>query len=524
MSITPASSIPLSVDYTSRDYYSLREQVIKRIQDRVNTPDGNEWTASDPSDFGVAIAEAFAYVGDMLSYYIDRTANEAFISTATQRDTILAIANSYGYTPSGYKQASVTLTFYNSDSASLVVPAGTTVSGDVVVGDTVHTLTFTTLADLYVAAQVGATPGSGTVLATEGVSVTLISGTANEYGELIGTSDGTPGMSFVLEESTVVDGSVEVYVQDGDVYSKWESAQHIMDYGPTDLVFTVSSDENNRVSITFGDGVSGAIPVLFSEIRARYIVGGGGLGNVPAFTLNTLEHVPGLSDSQVTALQATLTVTNESPALGGVDPESDNQIRAIAPYALRALNRAVTLDDYANLAYTVTGVGKAQAAASVWTSVNLYIAPVRNATDTDPAPGLDDLGAVTAEFTSLKAQVEEFIANKVLIGTTVSVHPPTYVDAVMVLTYTKLPQYTAAEVEQDIKNTVLTAFGYNGMNFKDTIYPQDIEFIINQVNGVKTCRVTALHEVAGSGLTTLTGGDGEIFRFIEENLTVSPTP
>ena len=50
MSITPVSNIPLSVDYTGRDYYSLREALIARIQDRIP-----EWTASDPSDFGVAL-------------------------------------------------------------------------------------------------------------------------------------------------------------------------------------------------------------------------------------------------------------------------------------------------------------------------------------------------------------------------------------------------------------------------------------------------------------------------------------
>jgi hypothetical protein len=78
MSITPVSNIPVSVDYTGRDYYSLREALIARIQDRIP-----EWTASDPADFGVALVEAFAYLGDMVSYYIDRTANESFIKTFT---------------------------------------------------------------------------------------------------------------------------------------------------------------------------------------------------------------------------------------------------------------------------------------------------------------------------------------------------------------------------------------------------------------------------------------------------------
>ena len=89
MSITPVSNIPVAIDYTGRDYYSLREDLIARIQDRIP-----EWTASDPADFGVALVEAFSYMGDMISFYIDRTANESFIQTATQRDSILNIAQS----------------------------------------------------------------------------------------------------------------------------------------------------------------------------------------------------------------------------------------------------------------------------------------------------------------------------------------------------------------------------------------------------------------------------------------------
>ena len=142
MTITPASNIPVSVDYTSKDYYSIREELIQRIQDRI--PD---WKANDPADFGVALVEAFSYVSDILSYYIDRNANEAFITTATQRDSVLNIARNYGYTPAGYRQALVEITFSNSSGTEVTLPAGTVVSGDIVIDDTVNTIYFTTVAE-----------------------------------------------------------------------------------------------------------------------------------------------------------------------------------------------------------------------------------------------------------------------------------------------------------------------------------------------------------------------------------------
>jgi hypothetical protein len=513
--VTPVSNIPISVDYTSKDYYVLRDELIARVQDRIP-----EWTASDPSDFGVALIEAFAYMGDLISYYIDRNSNESLITTATQRDSVINIAQTYGYIPAGYRQAFTLLTFSNTSAEAVSIPAGTVVSGDVVSGDIVTTVYFTTDSDAIIDPQVAETPGTEDVSALEGRYVTIVSDNANTYGELIGTSTGLPNMSFELGEVPSVDGTTELYVQDGDIYSKWTQVQHLLDNGPTDLVYQVNTDANNNVYITFGDGVSGVIPTIHSEIRANYMVGGGLIGNVPSDTLVDIVYVPGLTTNETTALQSIITVTNASSAIGGSDPETTNQIRISAPASLRAANRAVTLQDYADLSISVSGVGKANASAEIWTSVTVYIAPSRSSVDADLAPGLDDLGTPTLEYDRLKADVETYLADKVLLGTTVTIQPPTYVDLIITIQYAKLDQYTTAEVELALKQALLSSFGYNGMDFQDTIYPQDIEFALNQVPGVKTVRVTDFHIEGDTGLDTVTGAADEIFRFQESNISI----
>jgi predicted phage baseplate assembly protein len=298
--------------------------------------------------------------------------------------------------------------------------------------------------------------------------------------------------------------------------------QHLLDYDSTDQVFSTLVDEENNVSIIFGDGVSGAIPTLYSEIRTRYTVGGGSFGNIVDGILDTIDYIPGLSESQVTALQSTLTVANNSVAVGGSDPEDTNQIRTAAPISLRANTRAVTLQDFADLSLAVTGVGKANATASVWTSVTVYIAPTRSATDADPAPGLDENGDPTLEYDGLKEDVEVYLSDKILLGTTVTVSPPTYVDVLASIQYTKLDQYTNAEIELAIKNKILSDFGYAGVFFEDTIYPQDIEFALQQVPGIKVAKVTQLYrDGASPALTTLIGDPDELFRFTEANTNIT---
>ena len=88
---------------------------------------------------------------------------------------------------------------------------------------------------------------------------------------------------------------------------------------------------------------------------------------------------------------------------------TNDQIRESAPASLRALNRAVSLKDYADLTLSVTGVGKANANAAVWTSVTVYMAPSRTALDSDLQPGLDEAGDPTLEWTNLQTDVETFL-------------------------------------------------------------------------------------------------------------------
>ena len=514
MTTTPVSETPISVDYTGRDYYAIREELIARIQDRIPT-----WTGTNPADFGVALVEAFAYMGDLMSYYIDRNVSESFISTATQRESVINIAQTYGYIPSGYRQSYVNVIFSNSsETISYTIPKGTVVSGDVTLGDTVNTVYFTTTSDVICNPDVD--NGQATNYAGEGRSVTFVSDYANTYGELVGTSDGTPNQLFELGETPVVDGSLTVYVKSGSKYSKWRQVQHLIDYGPNDQIYSATTDADGIVTINFGDGASGLIPTKFAEVRVLYTVGGGTLGNIVGQTLDTIVYVPGLSTNELIALQGVITVSNTESGLGGANPESLSQIRYAAPLTLRANTRAVTLEDFNSIALGVSGIGKAQAIADIWTSVTLYVAPSRDEGDADLQPGLDEENNPTVEYDAMEVSVLEALDNKTLIGTTVSIQPPTYVDVIVAIQYSKLPQYTSAEVEAAIKSAMVTEYGYYNIDFADTIYQQDIEYTLKNVSGVKVAKLTQLHVVGDTGLDTITANAGEIFRFQEGNISI----
>jgi hypothetical protein len=117
---TPVNQIPVTIDYTSRDFYSLRSDLITRIKTVLPG-----WTGDNGADFGVVMVEAFAYMGDVVSYYIDRVANEGFLATATQRQSILNLSRNYGYVPTGFRAATATVQFINEAESAVVLPSGT---------------------------------------------------------------------------------------------------------------------------------------------------------------------------------------------------------------------------------------------------------------------------------------------------------------------------------------------------------------------------------------------------------------
>ena len=108
-----------------------------------------------------------------------------------------------------------------------------------------------------------------------------------------------------------------------------------------------------------------------------------------------------------------------------------------------------------------------------------------------------------------------------LIGTSLTIQPPVYVDVILTVQYIKQPQYTTAEVEASIKSVLTTYYGYYYNSFGQTIYVQDIETTLNNnVRGLQIAKLANLHRTLDSGLNTLTGEPNEIFRIKEDSISI----
>lgn len=443
------------VDYTSRDYTSIRNDLISLI------PFYNpEWTNRDAADFGITLIELFSYMGDVLNYYIDRSANEAFITTASQRDNVLQLARLLSYSPTQSTASKVTVTFQNDTASPIVVPAKTQVATTNVSSATSSQIIFETDSAVTVPAKVGSTAGSVNVAATQGVTVS---------SELVGSSNGTANQVFQLFESPVINNSVQVDINN----VAYTGVQYVIDYNNNDPVFTTITNADNATFIVFGDGISGRIPPNGAAIYATYRVGGGVSGNVAATNIKFVltNAAPGLS------------VSNQNAATGGADPESTDSIRINAPLSVRALNRAVSLKDYSELVLQVSGVAKAISKADVYTSVTIYVAPFgdRGVESDNTTP--------TALFNTLANTIGEYMIDKAPANTTITLQPPFYVGVTLFINITILPQYRQSLVKTAAESAIYELFDFDNVVFSDRITLQDLMTVLSSVSGIAYAQI-----------------------------------
>lgn len=113
----------VTVNYLSRDFQSLRESLISFAK----TYHSDKFSFFNDASPDMLYLEMCAYTGDMLSFYIDKTFNESFLSTALARESLVRISSDLGFNEIGTTpaQTQVVLTIkvpFKVDTSGTVVP------------------------------------------------------------------------------------------------------------------------------------------------------------------------------------------------------------------------------------------------------------------------------------------------------------------------------------------------------------------------------------------------------------------
>jgi uncharacterized phage protein gp47/JayE len=458
MAITgnPVLAVPTSIDYTSKDFTAFTQSMLAYGQ--IVMPD---WNQASEGDLGVAFVEIFAYMGDILSYYGDRISQEAYLPTATQRLSLLNIAQLLGYTVSNGVPATGTVTFQTANPGSAVtIPQGTQVAS-----------VFSTATDspiIYETNAVATCPANGgtvTVAVTQGITFSLVP---------IGQTSGLPGQTLQLPMTNVIDGSVDIFVQTVSGFQQWNQVQYLVDSGPNDMVWSSFTDASGLTNIEFGDNVNGLIPGVGLSVWATFRVGVGAAGNQAAGVVGTIVNaIDGVSIAQ------NGDGSFQSSAMsGGADPESNDHIRANAPASFQTQQRAVSPVDFQNLVLSVPGVTTASVVANHSTSVTLYVL----------GPSYQPPGS------SLVNNILSFFQGKTLAGVTVTVGTPTLVpidvgSSGSHITLQVASGYVQTTVVTNVQTALSTLFQPPQSSFGQLITLSSVMQAIMSVPGVSWCIV-----------------------------------
>jgi len=478
------------IDYTARDYSSFRQELMSLIP--VKLP---EWTDRSEADFGIVLIELFSYMADILSYYQDRIANEAFLNTAQERRSVIQHLRMIGYEMAPAAPASTALSIVVGNSQNSTVEIR---NGDQFVTPTTQdrpSVTFEYVGDQPLVVDLSTLPlgsaskpdGSPMPNFKEAAGIIPVTQGNSVVNEVLGVSDGTPNQSFALAQPSVLQNSVQIVMSTTPPTPPWNLRQDLIDSPPAytleqlaalqqqgriastlafsrgaDPDYALQTDENNITTVLFGDGQYGQIPPVQVTILASYRTGGGSVGNVGAAQITSV-----VKSAQLQLIAAQ--VINRDPASGGAERESTDQAVKFAPTVFSSMQRAVTANDYIAQARLFPGVSKARAEVTNWNFVKLYIAPTGDGeypTDT------------------LKSDLLAYFEDKRMLTTFIQVENPDYVGIQVYATFGPKSYFRPADVQTSAIAALNALFDFDNADFGQILYLSTVYQVLEALPGI----------------------------------------
>jgi len=317
------------LDYVNYDFDDLVQQLINRVADKA------AWTDTYRSSTGQTLIELYAYVANLVLYYIERRAEESYLETARNRSSVINLVRLLNYIPKLRTSAAGILTF--------TIP-------------TIHS------SNIYIPKYTECqTQGRVKYIVSE--DVVLLAGSLSvnanaKQGELVvleSVSNGGVSQEYPIEDSNIEEGSIEVIING----VTWEQVSTFLITQPETLAYRLRYELDDSITIIFGDGQKGKIPPTGYTITRRYVRSNGVDGNVYASdSINVINST--IYDDVGESVE--VEVTNTDVFLGGDEREDTEEIRYEAPRVFATGDRAVTKADYIAIIENYAGVAN----ANIW--------------------------------------------------------------------------------------------------------------------------------------------------------------
>ena len=307
--------------------------------------DQTEFTDYDFSGSGLSILlDVLAYNTHYMAYYLNMVANEMYLDSATQRDSVVSLAKQLGYTPRSKTSATATVNLSmveasGVDTDFVKIPAYTQFN----VTSQGKSYTFYTLEDKTIVWS-GSASGTERTFSASNLSVTQGSKLSKEF-----TFTGNKNQRYILDNPGIDTSTLSVKVRASagvnsfDTFTKYDG---LLALNSTSAYYFVDEVEGQGYEISFGDGVYGKKLSAGNVIMIDYLTSDGNDANgLTGLTLSSASQAWG-EDSNGSSTNITVTVTTATASSGGGDSETIDSIKYLAPQSYQHQNRAVTVEDY----------------------------------------------------------------------------------------------------------------------------------------------------------------------------------
>jgi predicted phage baseplate assembly protein len=298
--------------------------------------------------------------------------------------------------------------------------------------------------------------------------------------EILGTCTGTPNERMQLNRFPLISGqsdlTIEVSTPNG--WTVWTRVESFAQSTASDQHFMI--DDVNGILI-FGPMIReqdgsvryyGRTPDAGATVRIpRYLVGGGREGNVEAGVITVLRSsIPFVSK-----------VENTQPAVGGVEAESIEDMKARAALTVRTRNRAVTARDYEQLiavaAPSLTRIRCIEATELGKPGLILVLVI--------PEVPAGHFGFELLEpRAEVLADVREYLDPRRPLGITVHIEPPRYLGVSVMVRIAVVPGFSKEQVVADADLAIANFLHPNTGGYDGKGWPFGRQLVLGDIHGV----------------------------------------
>lgn len=431
-----------------RSYNDIKAKLIQSLNERVP-----EITDMSEGNIFILTLSIFASIAEVIHYYIDGMAREAFLPTCRRYSSLYKHAKLVDYHIKSAIPSSVDLTVYMQDGSPF--PVDIQVPQNTIFNSKDGKQWITTR---NVTIERGTYTYKVPVAQEEAVEEVEL-GTYTSHDIIITLGDLPTDKKYVEGSMVLTIGGEAWTLVDTFAYS-----------GPGDKVYKVELDTTLTPYLVFGDGQFGRKPTIGSLIKGQYYLTYGANGNIPA---NQFDKVP----TVMTDVTSGLTLTNTIAATGGSDYEDFDTLKEHIPLSIKTLGVAITKEDYEAIAMLIDGVDKAYCNYICGKYVEVYITP--------------DGGSEAS--TELINNVRQRMESSKVLTTRVSVYSTHAAKIYLSAEITGRKSFKSIDISNQVKKALLDAYNYQNSDINKPVRQSDLYALMDNQPMVDFLTITELY-------------------------------